>query len=208
MFIPPYGLGLIALALIFLLYRLVQYASRIRKCEYEVYVNTAGISCNPPRFIELMEGKTINFKLNNRVISIPHLSITKGLVTIDRIAYLFTLLAERMKKEDNNKIELWRNNRIKQSTYNQIVTEIYNLSRPFAGNKKSFKKELFKKAKDDFTWILRICEQVLDFWSTVEKQIALLKKGRTLRQTLGVSASWNSTNWDTDGKIEIKPRFG
>jgi hypothetical protein len=208
MHLPYQVLGLMALVLIFLLYRIVQLFNRIKKCEYEVYVNTAGITSNPPRFIELTEGKTINFRLGKEVVSISQISFNKGMETIERIQNLFTILSERIGHQPENEADKIKHNFLKINTYNLIVKEIYELSKPFARSKGKLKKELYKRAKKDTLFIMRICEQVLDYWIYVGKYTALLSKGKTLRQTFGGDATWNSINWDTTGKIDIRPRYG
>jgi len=207
MFIPTYGLVLIGLALLFLLYRLSEFYSRIKKCEFEVYVNTAGIVENPPRFVELMDNKTINIKLDKEAIIVNQVSFNKGMTHIQRISYLVELLNTTMQGVAKTKLDGIKQSVKKMTIYNQLVNELYGLSKHFASNKRRYKKELYKRTKDDFLFTLRVCEEVIDYWSTVGKLQALLGKGKTLRQIHGVNATWNSTKWDSDGRIEIKPRY-
>jgi hypothetical protein len=207
MYIPYWGLVLIALALLYLINRSLGLYSKIRNLEFEVYVNTEGVVSNPPNFMELMEGKTINFKLGKEIIHIPQISFIKGINTIDKIITLVNMLSEQMKIKSIDKIQEMKNNVYKMKTYNAIVYQIYDLSKNFVNNKGRFKKELFNKAKNDYVFILSICEEVIDFWSYVGKIMALLAKGKTKRMIHGEGASLRFLNTDINGKIEIKPRY-
>jgi hypothetical protein len=167
----------------------------------------SGIGNNPPKFVDLMRNKTINFVLGNEKIVISQVNIGKGLSTIELIARLFSGLQEEMAREYSNKLEEVKHNIIKWKYYKQIFTLVYNLSVPFAKNKRRFKKEFLKMASKDTEWTMLIVEQILDYWMYVGKLIALLGRGATLKQTHGECVGWNSINWESDGKIEIKPRY-
>jgi hypothetical protein len=195
--------GLIILRLI---YRLVLVNLKLQKQE-PVYVDTSGIDENPPKFIEVVKNKTINFVLGKEKISIMHLSVTKGLNRIEKIAGLFYRLHEEFKKEYNTKLQKLAHTAIKKSIYNQIVIELYKLCKPFAKRKRRFRKELYKKASNDFEWTCLVIEQVFDYWAYVGKLQALLSRGGSIRQILGGNFSWSYTDWGLSGKPLIKPRF-
>ncbi len=172
-----------------------------------MYINTSGVSANPPKFIELMEGKTINFELDEYSIHIAQVSFNKGMAIIEKIVFLFELLSEQMKVKAETRTEEIKNNLFKMKTYNALVGQIYNLSKHYVKSKAKFKKKLHKKANADFAWLLSICSEIIDYWTFVGKQLALLSKGKTIRQTFGADATWNSLSWDSSGAIEIKPRY-
>ena len=208
MFIPVYGAVLAGCIIFYLIYKIITLKLKIYKNEFEVYVDTSGIAQNPPKFIDLVNGKTINFKLGKDDICISQLSITKGLKNINSIVALFNMLRQTMEVELDKKSDKLKQDILKMNIYKKIVHQIYDLSKPFVSNKRRFKKELFNKAKDDFAFILRICEEVIDYWGYVGKLLGLLSQGATLRQMFGEKASWKSVSWDLDGEIEIKPRYG
>lgn len=200
-------LGLIASALFYLVKRTITLYTKVKRAEYEVYIDTSGIAENPPKFVELMEGKTINIRLETEYLCINQVSFNKGLGVIDKIVYLFNILVKQMSKQSETRTEELKGSVLKMQTYNAIVNQIYLLGKPFAKNKRRFKKELFKKSKDDFQFLLTICQEVIDFWSHVGKQAALLSKGKTLRETYGENVTASLLSTGLDGKIEIKPRY-
>lgn len=207
MFIPFWGLGLIALALWLMMYRCIQYFYKIKNAEYEVYIDTTGISQNPPRFIELMEGKTINIKFDKYYVCINQVSFLKGMSALDNIQYLYSELVKLMDKKTETETEHMRLNIRKMKTYSAIVGQIYELSKRFVKNKGKYRKELFKKSQEDFEFILNVCAEVIDYWSHVGKLLALLSQGSTPRKTYGDERIMTSRKWGSDGTIEIKPRY-
>jgi hypothetical protein len=207
MFIPIWGMVLIGLSLIYLIKRIFILWDRVKKSEYEVYVDTSGVASNPPSFIELANNKTINIKFDDQSIVINQISFNKGLNVINKISLYFTALNEAIKHEPKDEKEEIQFNGYKVQIYNSIVNQIYELSKHFVKNKRNYKKKLLKKAKDDTAFILNVCAEIIDYWGCVGKLVTLLSKGQTLRQTVGGGASWNSLNMDLTGKTEIKPRY-
>jgi hypothetical protein len=171
------------------------------------YVDTSGIMLNPPKFIDVLKNKTINFRLGKESIRIEQISASKGLSFIEKIAQMFQWLQREMQYTPNNKVDGLRHDVAKMQLYKLIVKELYKLSKPFAKNKRRFKKELMLKAKTDIEYILLIVEQVLDYWMYLGELVSLLARGGTLRQIIGVSAGWSCISTGTDGKISIKPRY-
>jgi hypothetical protein len=183
-----------------------------------------GISTNPPKFVDLMKNKTINFVCGKEKIVIHQLSITKGLTTIELIARLFQGLQEEMKREFDDKTEQIKHNIFKWRYYKQIYSLVFKLAKPFAYNKRQFKKEFMSKANKDMEWTLLIVEQILDYWGYLGEFVALLAildywgylgefvallaRGATIRQMHGEAVGWNSFNGASGGTFEIKPRLG
>jgi len=193
--------------LLYLIFKLFEYKGKLAKPE-QVFIDSSGIASNPPKFIDVLQNKTINFKVGKEAIIINQITIGTGLSTVNKIATLFNKLAEEFDKLPRSKVEEFKINLLKDSIYKQIVKQIYKLSKPFAKNKYKYKKELFKESKANHEKILLIVEQIFDYWMYIKKLLALLAKGGSQRMIIGEGATWNSYETDTTGQRIIKPRFG
>ena len=69
----------LSLLIFFLIYEIIRLHNKINK--YDVlYVDTSGVGENPPRFIETWQGKTINFKVNEKhSVKIQHFSFFENI---------------------------------------------------------------------------------------------------------------------------------
>lgn len=206
MFISPVYLIIAGLVFLYLLSRVVKYKNKLSKPEVR-YVDTSGITNNPPEFIDVVKNKTINFEVGKFAIKIEHLRLIDGMDRIRRIAGLFSLLQTEMHKEVKGRLNKFKQKGLKMAIYRVIVDEIYKLSKPFVKKKFRFKLELNKKAFDDFEWMLLVVEQILDYWTYVKKLVALLSRGGSLRQTVGGGFTWSSYETDSKGRTSIKPRY-
>ncbi|MBU1235026.1 MAG: hypothetical protein KKC77_19235, partial [Proteobacteria bacterium] len=173
-----------------------------------VYIDTSGIAINPPKFIDVLQNKTINFNIGKYAIKIGHISIGSGLTTVNKIAMLYNGLDKLTDQIPKNRMDEISINFRKVSIYKLIVHQIYLLSKHFVDNKRKYKKELFKFSNENQEKIMLITEQIFDYWKYIKKLLALLGRGGTLRQTIGERYTWNSYETDTNGKVIIKPRFG
>jgi len=204
--IPIYYLVVGGVILLWLIFKLFEYKSKLVKPE-QVYVDSSGIASNPPKFIDVLQNKTINFVVNGEKIVISQLSIGKGLTTVNKIAMLFDRLGKEVVKIPKSKVDQFNLNMLKTGIYKQIVYEIYILSKPFVKSRRRFKKALVKMSNENHEKVLLIVEQIFDYWMYIKKLIALLAKGGSLRQTIGEGCTWNSYAMDTDGNRIIKPRY-
>ncbi len=195
--ISAYWLILVGAIVIYLLVK-----ANSKKQKDIVYVDTSGIHSNPPNYLETLNNKTINIKLDKKHnVSVCHFSVHDGLMKIRFISSLFKTLDILMNKGD----ESLKNKATMMLVHNRIIKEIYKLSSPFA--KFGYKRAFYKKAMNDILWTLQIAEQIYDYWCYLGKSLALLAEGQTQRQTIGGVDLLNASSWDRDGKILIKPRF-
>jgi len=192
--------------LLYLLFKLLECKSKIAKPE-RVYIDSSGISINPPQFMDVLQNKTINFKIGKHHIIIPQITIGDGMTKVSLIATLFKSLNDCFGKIPSGKIETLQLNIYKSAIYRQIVNYIYKLSRPFAKSKRAYKREYFKYAKTEHEKIMLICEQVFDYWMYIKKLTALLAQGGSLRMINGEACTWSSYEMDMTGKRIIRPRF-
>jgi hypothetical protein len=204
--IPIYYLVIGGVILLWLVFKLFEYKSKIAKPE-QVYVDTSGISENPPKFIEVLQNKTINFLIGDHKIAITQLSIGSGLTIVGKIAYLYQQLIQAIEIIPESRVQEVKNNIYKDALFKQIVKEIYRLSKPFAKSKRKYKKALFAESKKNLEKVLLITEQIFDYWMYIKKLLALLSRGGTMRMTIGEECTWNSFETDTNGNRIIKPRF-
>jgi len=201
-------IGIVLASILFIIAGYVLGSSRVRPLAISetTYVDTSGVANNPPQFIEVLKNKTINFKLDKWTIRIAHLSVLNGVDKIKRIATLFKHIQELHAQEPVNRMHELKSKALRYAAYNVTVKEMYNLAKPFAPGRR-FKQAFYRKAQADIEWFLLIVEQVFDYWVYVGKLLSLLGQGGTLRQTIGGSCTWNSSSWDMEGRVIIKPRF-
>jgi hypothetical protein len=204
--IPYYVLVVTGLVIVWLIFKLFEYKSKIAKPE-RVYVDSSGVAVNPPKFIDVLQNKTINFDIGKFAIKVNQITIGNGLTIVRKIAKLYEALHIAMENIPDGKIAEMKNNLFKINAYNQIVYQIYLLSKPFVKSRRKYKKELFKMAKLDHQKVMLITEQIFDYWMYVGKLAALLARGATLRLTTGEKFTWNSYETDIAGNTIIKPRF-
>lgn len=202
-----YSLALIAgLGFIFMIFKIRELKHKLKE-PYLVYVDTGGINKNPPAYIDTWRGKTINFKLDKYIVTISQLPFLMCLNHMRQIENLFRLLKENLEYKSESKQDKILHQIKYVTIYKTIIQIIYKLSKRFVDNKHGYKKALYKKAKQDVTWMMDVIEQTLDYWGYVKKKINLLAKGSTLRQMGGENFTWNSLEMDRQGKILLKPRF-
>jgi hypothetical protein len=189
------------------MFKLFEYKAKIAKPE-TIYVDTSGIADNPPKFIDVLQNKTINFVIDGHKVVIHQVGIGEGMTIVTKIASLYKTLSELTDKVPANRIEQVKLNIAKASTYKQIVLQIYKLSKSFVSNKRKYKKALLTEAMNNHEKVLLITEQIFDYWMYIKKLLALLGRGGSIRMTTGEGFTWNSYETDTDGTPIIKPRFG
>lgn len=193
--------------LFYLIYKNIEYKAKIAKPE-RIYIDSSGVAANPPQFIEVLQNKTINFLIGKEKIVISQITIGDGLTSINIIANLYAKLDEINDIVPGNKLDEVRLNVRKISILNLITKYLYKLSKPFAKNKRSYKKELFKTANNNCEKIFLICEQIFNYWIYIKKLKGLLSKGATLQMINGEGFTWNSYEMDLTGKTIITPRYG
>ena len=140
-------------------------------------------------------------------MKICHLSLTKGMNTLQKICILFDNLNTLMTKTYKSKLEEIQGNFLKSAAYKNIINQVYILSEPFVKSKRRYYKALSKKALNDYEWFLLIVEEIYNYWTYVKKLQALLSRGKTLRLIHGDILTWNSYEMDSDGKHIVKPLF-
>jgi hypothetical protein len=204
--VPLYCIIAVGLVLLWLIFKLYEYKSKIPKPE-RIFVDTSGITENPPRYIEVKQNKTINFLVNGEKVVISYITI-EGLSLVKKIATYYRILSELQNIESENRIDEIRTNLAIANTYKSAVKEIYKLSKPFAKHRRRFKKAFFKEAANNFELVLLITEQIFDYWMYIKKLLALLGKGGSLRMTIGGGFTWSSYTTDLDGNLLIRPRYG
>jgi hypothetical protein len=205
MTVPIWGLVVAGVVLLWLVFKLFEYKSKMVKPD-RVYVDTSGITNNPPRFVEVLQNKTINFVVGRWIVRVAQMSI-KDLTIVQRIAALYAQLQELFTNTPKNRVEEVRSNIAKDLLYRQIVGEIYHLSKHFVDKKRKYRKELFREARKNHEKVMLITEQIFDYWMYIKKLMSLLAKGGSLRQIIGDVYTWNSHEMDTNGMTIIKPRF-
>jgi hypothetical protein len=206
MIIPPVYLVINGLCILYLIFKVFEYKNKMSKPEV-VHVDTSGVAVNPPTYIEVIKNKTINFRLDKWDVKICHLSLTKGMGTIQKICSLFDSLNTLMKQEYKSKLEEFQCNLLKTAAYKNIIHQVYLLSKPFVKSKRRFHKALYKKALKDYEWFLLVVEEIYNYWVYMGKLQALLSRGKTLRMIHGDIFNWNSYEMDSDGRHIIKPLF-
>lgn len=204
--LPIYFLVIGGVIILWLVFKVFEYRSKVAKPE-RVYVDTSGITTNPPKFIETLQNKTINFSIGSHKVSVSQLSIGDGLTTVNKIAALFKTLAKQVERTPKSRLDQMNINVLKTTTYKQIVYHIYLLSKPFVTSRRKFKKELFREAEKNHEKVLLIVEQIFDYWMYIKELLSLLARGGTLRMTTGDNFTWNSRETDINGNHIIKPRF-
>jgi len=192
--------------ILYLLFKISELKSRIAKPEY-IYVDSSGVSNNPPKFIEVMQNKTINFKVGNETIIMSQITIGRGMTDINIISALLSQLIQQMEIIPKTDLQKMKINLIKSGIYKLMVEHIYSLTKAHAKNKRRYRKELFNIAKENTEYILLIVEQIFDYWIYIKKLIALLARGGSNRMINGEALTWNSYETDLTGQIIIKPRF-
>nr|BDD44682.1 hypothetical protein 12 [Legionellales bacterium] len=205
--VPLYCLVAVGLVLLWLVFKLFEYKAKIVKPE-RVYVDTSGITDNPPNFIEVQQNKTINFVFSGEKVVIPYITVGDGLSKVKKIASYYKLINELHDMETTTRVEEIKNNMARSNIYKLAVKEIYKLSKPFAKHVRRFKKRFYKEANNNFELVMLITEQIFDYWMYIKKLLALLSRGGSLRMTIGGGFTWNSYATDIDGKLIIKPRYG
>jgi hypothetical protein len=196
---------ILALFCLWLLLQLQIEKSRRTKPEVQ-YINTTGISTNPPEFfIETWQGRTLNIKVNEKHnLIIPQLPAPRSIDYIDRIAKEYAIINGAMVAGFVGIVGLQRQ-AIMHFAYKRLINHIYNLSKPFA--KVGYKKALFNKAKNDMIWTLDVTEQINDYWQLIKKKVLLQTMGRTLKQTDGYYTTWTDYKLDVTGARLIQPRY-
>lgn len=201
---PFYALAIAGAAIIIcLLYKYAELYRMFKANEFVQYVDTSGIAQNPPSYIDVWEGKTINFKLDKWDIKIPQMKPDWCFKYLRRFAINYKLLLEQAEKETTSRLDQL----IYAGAYANVVRCIYGLSKHFISNKRKFRKALSARSRNDIMFILDISEQIYDYWIYVKKKIALLSNQTTLRKMAGASFADGSCKLDTDGKIYAIPRF-
>lgn len=190
---------------------LLYYISRLQRqidLKDVIYVDTTGIQRSPiENFIDVWQGKTINFKCGKYHVKIAQLPALVCLKYIERISLLFNLLKTNLEYKSKNKLDKFKDQIEYLKIYNELSYIIFKLSYQFVNKKIGFRNALSKKCKEDIRWVCDVCEQILDHWAYVKKKINYLARGTTLRQTGGGTLSWDCLNLAGDGKILIKPRY-
>jgi hypothetical protein len=198
-----YALACAGVAIIFLAYKYFSLLDKFGKNEFVQYVDTSGITQNPPQYIDLWEGKTINFKLDKWAIKINFLRPDWCFKYLRSIAENYQLLLAQAENGEKSVMETY----VYGAAYVRIVQSVYDLSKHFVRGRRAYRKALIAKSKKDIAFVLNACEQMFDYWIYVKKKIALLAAQTTLRRTAGVSFADNSCKLGTDGKIYAIPRF-
>jgi len=198
---------ILGVILLYILFKNREYKSKIASPE-RIYVDTSGVSVNPPNFIEVLKNKTINFDIGTHAIKITHITPSDGFTSVNLIASLFSKFSDLMEKIPENKIERIKNNLLKAGIYKQIVYEIYNLSKSFTSGNGGYRRALIDYSKTHEEEIFLIVDQIFDYWMYIKKLVALLSKGGSKRMILGEGCTWNSYETDMTGNRIIKPRFG
>jgi len=204
--IPIYYLIIAGIVLLWLVFKLFEYKSKIAMPE-QIYVDSSGIANNPPKVIDVLQNKTINFELGKHFVKVSQVTVGTGLTIINKIALLYEALQQEITKKPGNKVKEIQRNFIKVGIFKQIVYQIYLLSKPFVKSKRKFRKDLFKEADKNPEKIFLITEQVFDYWSYMGKLLAVLSRGGSRRMIIGADYTWNSLEMDSHGKTIIKPRF-
>lgn len=184
------------------IYKYLTLLDKFKKNEFIQYVDTSGIQVNPPKFIETWQGKTINFKLNEYVVSICQLPIIYTFKKYETITSIWTEMVNLLKTEKNmmNSIRY-------MALYNQLISSIYDLSKHFVNKRFGYKKVLFKKGSTDMLFILGVCEEIFDYWSYIKKKILLLARGTTNNQTPGEISTIDLSKMGELTQRFVKPRF-
>lgn len=173
-----------------------------------VYVDTTGIDINPPQnYIDVEQNKTINFKLGRESISICHLPIKLNVKYLEKIAYLYKLIIQESEYVTKGKIDEVAHQFRYRALYNQTTQLVYGLSKSFVNSKRKFKRDLFRRAKDDTDFIMDIIEQIINFWLYRKKKAQMLAQNQTLLSTVGSAYTWSSLTLDSHGRRLIKPRY-
>lgn len=197
-------IGILALLLLYFIGKTVKQWLIIKKNEFVQYIDTSGISQNPPKFIETWQGKTINFRVNK------YYKISIAQMTPDLFfKYLDNIVCMYKKLETLTQTEMQRDEKtVKYSlVYNEIIRLIYQISKHTVKNKSGYKKSLYDRCNRDVSFVISVCEEMLDYWMYVKKKIQILAKGSTSRQTIGGLSYEPLLERDGTGRIFAKPRF-
>lgn len=188
---------------------IIRLRDKIAKAEYQQYIDTSGIGTNPPLFIDTWQGKTINFRVDDKhIIHIPHMRPQQCFGHLKAIAAYYKILTAQAEKVAANKKEERQDKIINAYAYYRIIVLIYNLSKDFVKNKRRYFKALHARGKNDVAFILDVTEQVIDYWTYIKKKLSLLATASSLRiSTNGGRSSWDSVKLASDGKISIRPRY-
>lgn len=179
----------------------------IKKNDFIQYIDTSGIIENPPNFIEVWQGKTLNIKFNKYDIKIPFFGALESIKYIEKISKNYSVMINMINyKSLSNYDDI-----VKQveylKAYTNIFNAVYDISKKFIKNKKRYLKDLKYKFFNDIIFGLEISEQLFNYWKVVKKKIIYLASATTLRETDGESYTWNSLNLDLQGNISVKPRY-
>ncbi len=200
--------GLVGLSFFYLLFKVFEYKSKLKKPEI-VYVDTSGIKENPPKFIETWQNKALNIKVDDKhIITIPHFGSKVCFKHLNTITILYTALINKLDDKSVNKLEETISLIQYRTIYKRIVKMVYDMCKPFVKNRKT-KKAYFKRAKTDRLFILEACNEIVDFWSLVKKKLIYLATGKTLRQAQmdGSMSTVNSSSSDGQPRTSIKPVY-
>lgn len=204
---PVLVAGLILFAIIqFFYYRkkMKILSRKIQEPELVQYVDTSGVDSVPPKYIDVWQGKTINFKLGKWSIIIPMVRAVDFFRYVEKIALNYETMRRMINKSSGNK---WVDNILYVRLHDHNAKLIYKLSCRFVKDKRKFQKALISESRKNVAFIIGICEQVLDFWALYKKKISLLAQGATERQMGGNPSAWNSSSSDGDGKTYAMPRY-
>lgn len=169
------------------------------------YVDTSGIMENPPRFIDTWKNKTINFDLGKHSLKINHLPILENIDVISRIAGHFAVIKHGVESAYNAPFSKTDKIRVYQTHYMRLIALLYKLGKPHS--KRGFKNAFYKRAKNDFNFILGVSEQIFDYWQNMGKLLGVLSQGLTPLLVYGETLGSGRLKWDDQGKRLITPRY-
>jgi hypothetical protein len=153
------------------------------------YIDTSGIRTNPPNFIEVQKGCTLNIKVDDYDLIVP----LHGYINY---AYYSGAL-KRCLDTINGATE---EDQIQQRmiAYSALISVVYNTCKSVLKKKelKKFKKSLYAKAFDDVDWFLNVLAEIEDYWTFIKKKVAHLAAGTTPRQIYGERCTWDYVRRD------------
>lgn len=169
------------------------------------------ITQNPPTFFDLQTDKVIRFKIDDEFnLEVEQLSAEDVFSFCSGLSQSYSMIAENASKEIKSANEHVLKIKDTITYYNYIILLIHNITKKSVDKKlhKKYFKALHKKALSDINWLLRVCEEILDFWQLTKKKILILGMGTTLRQMYGEALSWGCFQLDGNGRLCVKSRYG
>jgi len=200
---------IIALALFIAVLMFDYVKLRLSLSKYNtIYIDTGGVKKSPPDFIDTMQGKTLNIKINKKhSVTIQHFGFFENLFYVDRLYVLYNSMVNFM--DEISGLDIDDKTRKKKQViiyrvYSEIGKLIYNISKKWG--KRGYKNAFFKKFYSDTDWVYSLSEELIKYWLLVKKKISFLPGGIEFPQTLGDPQFFRSLSVDSTGKASIKPR--